>query len=112
MRRHGNFAVTVTLTEEECADQARDTSVDVYNGAAGEVEGAPLPQHARSCVQFSNYVWARVGIRTGPPPDHVRHRQVREGEPQYREDQYGGELHALCVTASDEAYGDCSEGQL
>ena len=40
------LAVTYALAEHECADEARDTSVDMHDGAACEVESAHLPDVA------------------------------------------------------------------
>ena len=47
VRRHGFFAVADALAEDQAADEAGDTGVDVNDGAAGEVECAPLEDRCR-----------------------------------------------------------------
>ena len=41
VRRHQVLAVAHALAEHDGADEAGDTGVDVHDGAAGEVDGAP-----------------------------------------------------------------------
>ena len=47
MGRHQLFAVADALADQESADEARDTGVDMHHGAAGEVDRAPLEDQAR-----------------------------------------------------------------
>ena len=45
-------------------------------------------------------------------PDHVRDRQVGEGEPQRAEHQHRAEAHALGEGTDDQRAGDAGEGRL
>ncbi|EEF93796.1 hypothetical protein CATMIT_01567, partial [Catenibacterium mitsuokai DSM 15897] len=88
-------SVAHALADEVGADQTGDAGVDVHHRAAGEVDRA---------------LGEQIAVR--PVPDHVRDRQVGEGEPDRREQQHRGELDALGEGADDQRAGDAGEGRL
>nr|GFB21052.1 hypothetical protein [Tanacetum cinerariifolium] len=75
--------------------RASHTGVDVNNGAAREIEHAPVPQKTADAT-----------------PDHVRNRCINQREPDRHEDQHRGELHAFRERADDQRRGDDREGHL
>ena len=112
MGRHGVTTVPNPLADHEGPHQAGHRRVDVHHGAAREIQGAMLEQIARGCPSRLGSGGIRVGIRAGPVPHHVRHRNVGEGEPDHREQQHGRELHPFGETTDDEPAGDGSKGPL
>ena len=102
VRRHGCRAVADALADHQGADQAGDAGVDVNDRATGEVECAFLEQEACGFGRRRACGRVRVRVRAGPPPDHVRHRQVREREPERHEQQHRAELDALGERADDQ----------
>ena len=111
-------AVADTLAEHQRADEARDTGVDVHDGAAGEVERAHLLDVSGVGDDFGELRGGRLpggiirggrerfrgGINrvgAGPVPDHVRDREVDEGDPERDEQHHRRELHALGERADD-----------
>ena len=119
------------------------------DGAAGEIDGAPVEQPAISGIHgtpvigkhsgFRRIVGRRgklgeevgcrllancrldrieivgrqgVGVRPGPEPHHVCHRQIGEGEPKDDEQQHRGEFHALGEGTDDERRRYRGEGEL
>ena len=99
------------LPIRRAAHQARDTGVDVHHRAAREVERALLEQEAGVDVAAAP---ASAACRHPDPPrpDHVRDREVGEGEPEDHEQQHRGELHAFGEGADDQAGRDGGERQL
>src|SRR5207302_4733466 len=93
-------------------DQRDYTGVDVHHGAAGEVERTFLENEAGMAVGYIRCFRGRISIRAIPIPDHVRDRQVREGEPQDAEDDHRGELEAFRVAPGDQRDRNRGEGQL
>ena len=87
-------AITDALADEVRAHQACDTGIDVHYRTACEIQRAQFEQIATAC------------------PDHVRQRQVAEGEPQHREQQYRGQLGAFGESTDDQRTGDAGEGGL
>ncbi|AAW77739.1 PilL protein [Xanthomonas oryzae pv. oryzae KACC 10331] len=83
-----------TLADEVGANQTGDTGVDMHHGTACEIQRAQPEQ-----------------IPTGGP-DHVRQRQVAEGEPDRREQQHRAELGAFGKGADDQRAGNAGEGRL
>jgi len=112
VRRHRLAAIADPLADQERADEARDRGVDVHDGAAGEVERAPLPDQARLGVHRVDDVLAGVGVRAHPEPHHVGDRRIAEREPQDHEQQHRREFDALGERADDQAAGDPGESRL
>jgi len=112
VRRHRFAAVADALADHDGAHQAGNGGVDVYHGAAGEVQRAFLPDPA-SLQGFAGR-GGGVGdqVRTGPEPHHVGRWQVGEGEPQHDEGQNRGKLGALGKRADDQCAGDGSKRAL
>ena len=104
--------VADALADHVRADQAGDRGIDVHDGAAGEIQRALGEQEARLGQHAVDRVGAGERIRAGEEPDHVRHRQVGEGEPQHGEQQHAGELHAFGERADDQRAGDAGERAL
>ena len=112
VRRHRFAAQANTLADDVGTHQAGDRGIDVDHGAACEVERAFLEQPARDSGRLFSGSGIGERIRTRPEPDHVRDRQIREGEPQDHEQHHGRELDALGEGADDQAAGDRCEGRL
>ena len=112
MGSHGITTVANPLADHEGTDQTGDRRVDVHHSAAGEIEGAVLEQIACGGTGSLGGGGIRVGIRTGPVPHHVRHRNVGEGEPDHGEQQHGRELHPLGESTDDEPAGNGGKGPL
>ena len=89
------------LPMHDRADEAGDAGVDVDDGAAGEVERAPLEEQAgigerrvelglrrRLGVGVSGFGdglgCIGEGVGAAPVPDHVGDREIDEGHPQDR----------------------------
>ncbi len=105
----------IRLPTMMAADEAGDTSVDMHDGAACEVNCAPqedLTRVSHHCVEgflcgllggivgcssqclcrSVNRVWA------GPVPNHVRDREVDQGNPQRDEQRKRRELACVLQT--------------
>ena len=54
----------------------------------------------------------RVAVGTRPPPDHMGHWQVGEGEPDCQEQQHSRELHAFSKSPNDQGWCNGGESQL
>ncbi|ENN84882.1 hypothetical protein RHSP_42204 [Rhizobium freirei PRF 81] len=94
MRGHHVLAEADALADEQGADDAGNTGIDVNDGAACEVEGAHLEQHA-------------VGI-----PDHMGDREVDEGRPQRAEEHGCAEFDAFGKSADDQGRRNGGESHL
>ena len=93
VRRHVLRAVTLTLAQNQGADQASNTGIDVNHGAARKVEHASGREEAAA-------------------PDPVTDRRIDEDRPQGREDQQRRELHTLGEGTGNQGWGDDREGHL
>ncbi|KWV88471.1 hypothetical protein PFLmoz3_01366 [Pseudomonas fluorescens] len=95
MRGHRGGGEAFALAEHDARHQASHTRVDVHNGAAGEVQHAPVPHQAAIAA-----------------PDHVRNRRIDQGEPDSHEDQHRGELHTLSESTDDQRRSNDGKGHL
>lgn len=93
MRFERLFTEAGAFAEQIGADQPGAGGVDVHHGAAGEVQRA-------------------VGSQIATAPHHVRDRQVRQGEPQDREDQHRREANAFGEAPHHQRHGNAGEGGL
>jgi hypothetical protein len=93
MRRHRRGAEALAIAHDKCRHHGRHTGVDVHHRTAGEIQQAQVAEPAAA-------------------PHPVAHRQVDQREPEGREPQHGGELHALGKTADHQRRGDDGEGHL
>src|SRR5687767_5865159 len=94
MGRHRFTGPALAFAENEHDGKGGDAGVDVHDGAAGEVEGAPLEQPA------------------GGAEDPVGDGRVHQHQPQTEERGPAGELHAVGGGAGDEGGGDDGEHHL
>ena len=106
---HGFLAVTDPLADHVSADQTSNSSIDVYNRAACEVQRAGLPDVAGLAIHGINDFFAGVGIWAHPEPHHVCNRCVAESKPDGHEHQHGRELDALGKSTHDQAAGNAGK---
>ena len=129
MRGHEFFAVAGALADHERANEARNTGIDVDDSAARKIKCAPLEEHSGiredsieiglrgrlggviGCVE-KRLGSARECIRTRPVPDHVRDREIDDGDPENDEHDQGRETDALCNRTDDQGRRDAGEGHL
>ena len=91
--------VAVALPEIQGANEGGDSGSDVYDRAAGEIEGSDGA--------------AEVGIQQAAfAPDHMCHGEVNDEGPQRGEHQHGAEFHALGIGARNEGGSDDGEHEL
>ena len=129
VRSHQLLAVAGALADDEGADKAGDTGIDVHHRAACEVQRALLEDEAAVCHHFVELGLSRslrrtvsrrgksldrIGdrIRTGPVPDHVSHREVDQRHPQRNEQRDGREFRAFSKCTNEKRRRDGCEGEL
>ncbi len=93
MRFEGFFTETGTFTHQVSPHQASNGGVDMYNGAAREVQRAILSEET-----------AR--------PHHMCNWQVGKGQPDNHEDQHRREANTFSNGTDDQTHGDTGEGGL
>ena len=106
VRRRSFFAKAHALADDEAADQASDTGVDMDNGAACEIERSFTPEetYIRRCIDEE--------VGSSPVPHHVRDREIGESQPQHREDHQRCELDAFGEGTDDQRGRDAGKGHL
>ena len=87
--------MSLAFSNKDTGYQTGDARVDVHDGATREVKYAPIPEEG-----------------SVSRPSHVADGEVGKGEPQDREDEYGGKLHPFRKGAHDEGGCDDREGHL
>ena len=87
MRGHVFGTKAETLAENDRADQTRDTSINVNDRTASEVEHAFIAKETAA-------------------PNPVANRRVNDHHPQTQEPQHRREFHAIGKSAGDESRGN------
>ena len=82
------------LAQNQSADKARNTGINMHNGATGKIGGSQPGQPANRA------------------PDPMRNRRIDQQGPEDREDAHGTELHAFCIRARNQGRGDDGERHL
>ena len=111
------------------ADETGDTGVDVHDGAASEVDGAPQEHLTGVCHDgVKRFLCPLLGVAigrrskclgsgvdrvwAGPVPDHVCDREVDQRDPQRDEQRKSRELHAFSECTDDQRRRDGGERHL
>ena len=94
MRRHGLFRIARAVAEDERGDQRRYTGVDMDHGTTGKVESAHFKEQSAAS------------------PDHMRDREIDDGQPDRAEHHDRGKFHPLDNRPEHKRQGDGREGHL